>query len=132
MKLLYQKWLVPVDDSFQESDEYGSRVFRKADMAIYVRHHTGLSRKEGIRWVKAHANPRHVTYFEEDGSDLYRWAFKWVEEIETLHPNRYSLEAHYVIEGEVLTVVAEHEQFESWAYTVVRSVQLTQTSRRAN
>jgi hypothetical protein len=126
MRLLYDKWRLPLDDSYVESQEHAARVFRQGDRAVYVRHHNGgLSKQEGIQRVKAHANPRHVKLFEDDWSFLFRWAIKWAEEIEVPFPGRYSIEAHYVIEGEDLMVLAEHERIEdgTWASTFVRSVE---------
>jgi hypothetical protein len=107
MRLFYDKWRIPIDSSFQESEEHGARVFRKAGKEVYVRHVShGLPKAEGIQLVKAQANPRHVKLFETDWDLCYRWACKHVEEIETPLGNRYSIEAHYVIEGEALVVVA--------------------------
>jgi hypothetical protein len=127
MRLLYDKWRLPLDDSFQESEEHDACVFRQTDREVYVRRYcAGLSREEGIQRVKARANPRHITYFEDNWDHLYQWAFKWAEEKETPCPNRFSIEAHYVIEGEDLTVIVDHKHFEDarWAAMFVYGVQL--------
>jgi hypothetical protein len=126
MRLLYDKWRIPIDDSFQESEERGARVFRHEDKAVYVwRRSDGLSKTEGIQRVKAGANPRHVAVFEEERGHVYRWAFKHAEEKETASPTRYVIEAHYVIDGEDLTVCTEHKQLEDqrWAAVLVSAVE---------
>jgi hypothetical protein len=119
MRLFYDKWRIPIDDSFQENEEHGAHVFRQDRKAVYVRlYNHGLSKADGIQYVKAHANPRHIVVFEEDRSLIYRWAIKWAEEIEAPFPGQYLIEAHYVIEGEALVVVTEHQGFkdERWAH----------------
>jgi hypothetical protein len=126
MRLLYDKWRLPLDDSYQEREVRGARVFRLADKTVSVWHDsTGLSKQEGIRCVLARANPRHVTLFKHDWSFIYRWAFKHAEELETPQPNKYLIEAYFVIGGEVLSVVATHEQPEDqrWAIHFVNSVE---------
>ena len=75
--------------------------------------------------MKAAANPRHVTLFEVDEGGVYRWAFKHAEEVEVVLPDRYVIEAYYVVEGECLAVVAEHQSPDDarWADGLVRDVQ---------
>jgi hypothetical protein len=124
-RLLYGRWRILLDGEFQENEERGRRVFRLADKTAYVwLESTGLSQKEGIQRVKAQANSRYVTLFEDECWGPYRWAFKHAEEIETPLPNRFALEAYYVTEGETLTVCTVHQQPEDrlWAETLVRSV----------
>jgi hypothetical protein len=73
----------------------------------------------------AEANPRRHNLFEEDHTHVFRWAFKHAEELEAPGPNRYSIESHFVTNGEALCVVVSHRAPEDgrWATTLVHSVQ---------
>jgi hypothetical protein len=127
MPLLYDKWQVGIPPSFQASERNGDLLFQKPGATVTVRRFgDGLrpSKQEGINLVKAAANPRHVTLFEKDNGVVYEWAFKHAEELEAPSPNRYLIEAHYVVAGEGLTIVAECQAPDDaqWADGMVRRV----------
>jgi len=128
MRILYDKWRVPIDDSVEEGERPGALVFRGDGKAVTVRHFGDgrrQPRQEGIGLIKAGGNPRRVTLFEADECGVYRWAFRHVEELEAVSPRSYFIEAHYVVEGESLTVAAEHRSPDDapWAEGVVRRVE---------